>query len=127
MSMFRKSFVAICAAVLAGAMSFVANAASTRTANQLYWGIVYSPSETLYPAVTNICSYPEMATSCQYDDGDKANGQEVFNRENRTWVYWGEMYLEAGTYRVASTFDDYVYEGRWGACCGCTFMEIGRI
>ena len=77
------------------------------TANLLYCGIVYSSSGTLYPAVTNICSYPEMATSCQRDDGDVPGS--VYGRQFRTWVYWGEMYLEAGTYRVASTFDDSVY------------------
>jgi hypothetical protein len=70
------------------------------------WGNGINLSD--YPAVTNICSYPEMATACQNDDGDDPDNS-VYNRRWRTWVYWGEMYLAAGTYRLAASFDDAVY------------------
>lgn len=65
-------------------------------------------NKTDYPAITNICDGPFAATN--YSPGTVASAvcPPIWANE-RTWVYWGEVYIEKDKTCFAAKIDDWTY------------------
>ncbi len=54
---------------------------------------------TEFPAITNLYSSPHVAATQNKPPWE----------DNITWVYWGQMYFNGGTYHFAENIDDAAY------------------